>query len=327
MKKYNQLNQEQRYQIYGLRKANINQKKIALEVGVNCSTISRELKRNSGKKGYRPKQAQELAIIRKKTSYKAIKLNEQLKKTINNMIMKDWSPEQISGYLLKNNSINISHESIYQYILQDKSLGGSLYKQLRRSQKKKKKRYGSNDRRGQIPNRIFIDHRPKVVDEKSRIGDWEIDTIIGKNHKGALVTIVERKTKFTIIAKVKNKTAEEVTNATIALLMPFKEKVLTITADNGKEFAYHSKIAEALQANVYFAHPYHSWERGLNENTNGLIRQYVPKKTDFTNITHEIVEKIIQKLNNRPRKTLKFETPNNLFYNDNRQLNLVALNT
>ena len=327
MKKYEQLTLEQRYQIHALRKANYNQKEIAIEIRVNPSTVSRELKRNSGKRGYRPNQAQERAIERKKTSHKAIKLNKMLKNMINEMIMKDWSPEQISGYLLKHNAIHISHESIYQYILQDKALGGYLYKHLRRSLKKKKKRYGSKDRRGQIRNRIFIDDRPKIVDEKSRIGDWEIDTVIGKNHKGALVTIVERKTKFTVIAKVKNKTAEEVTNATIALLLPFKEKVLTITADNGKEFAYHDKVAEALQANFYFAHPYHSWERGLNENTNGLIRQYVPKKHDFTTLTLETIDMIMQKLNNRPRKTLEFETPSNLFYNDKCQLNLIALNT
>jgi IS30 family transposase len=197
----------------------------------------------------------------------------------------------------------------------DKKSGGSLYLHLRCRQKKYKKRYGSNDQRGTIPNRKSIDERPKIVNEKSRIGDWEGDTVIGKNHKGALVTLVERKTKFTLVAYVANKTAENVTDAMISLLMPHVNKVHTITVDNGKEFAYHEQVTQKLNSHVYFAHPYHSWERGLNENTNGLIRQYVPKKSEINTTTQNQLGIIMDKLNFRPRKSLDFDSPADLFYN------------
>jgi len=159
---------------------------------------------------------------------------------------------------------------------------------------------------------VSIDDRPSVVDDKSRIGDWEIDTVIGKGHSGALVTIVERVTNFTVSAQVNSKSAADVTHATIELLRPFKDVVHTITADNGKEFSYHEKISAALCAEVYFAHPYSSWERGLNENTNGLLRQYFPKDTDLKKVTHSEVRRAVNRLNSRPRKGLDFKTPGRL---------------
>ena len=159
---------------------------------------------------------------------------------------------------------------------------------------------------------ISIDERPEIVAQKTRIGDWEIDTVIGKNHQGALVTIVDRVSKFTLIKKVASKHAEVVTEATVLLLQPYLDKTLTITADNGKEFAGHGKIKEQLNADVYFAHPYSSWERGLNENTNGLIRQ----NFSFETITYDDdeVEAVMHKLNHRPRKTLNFKTPHEVFF-------------
>ena len=160
------------------------------------------------------------------------------------------------------------------------------------------------------------------MDDKSRLGDWEIDTVIGKNHKGVLITIVERLSKYTLIKKVANKTAAAVTAGIISLMKDFKHKVLTITSDNGKEFAYHRQISKALKTGFYFANPYHSWERGLNENTNGLIRQYFPKKTSFDNISDDDVKAVMQRLNSRPRKSLGFKTPNSIFL-DNQT---VALN-
>lgn len=315
MRKYKQLAIEQRYQIYAFRKAGMGLKGIGQEIGCSKSTISRELRRNKGKRGYRPDQAQKKAGDRKKTARKAIKLTPDLKAQITALILDDWSPEQVSGYLKKKNIASISHESIYQIIKADKLSGGSLYQHLRCRKKKYKKRYGSNDRRGVIPNRKSIDERPEVVNEKSRIGDWEGDTVIGKNHKGALVTLVERKTKFTLVAYVANKTAENVTEAMIALLAAHIEKVHTITVDNGKEFAYHEQVAQKLNSQVYFAHPYHSWERGLNENTNGLIRQYVPKKSEINATTQNQLGIIMSKLNFRPRKSLNFDSPADLFYN------------
>jgi len=315
MKEYTQLAIEQRYQIYAFRKAGKTLEAIGKEIGYSESTVSRELKRNKGLRGYRPDQANQLAKDRKSQAEKLIKMTKKLKATIEELVKKDWSPEQVSGYLRIYKNIKISHERIYQHILVDKKNGGSLYKHLRTKSKRYKKRYGSTDRRGAIKNRKSIDERPKIVDEKTRMGDWEVDTVIGKNHKGALVTIVERVTKLTLIAHVPQKTASYVGHAMIQLLLPFKNSVCTITSDNGKEFAYHEQISEIINSDFYFAHPYSSWERGLNENTNGLIRQYLPKKSCMKEISQENVNSIMEKLNSRPRKSLNFDTPANYFYN------------
>ena len=197
----------------------------------------------------------------------------------------EWSPEQISGHLKSEGDEWVSHETIYQFILKDKEANGVLYKQLRHSGKKRKKRYGSNDHRGEIKDRVSIDKRPKSIEKRDRIGDWEIDLVMGKNHKGAIVTIVDRLSLMTLIAKVDSKHAELVTAAATSLLSPFrKHGAKTITADNGKEFSGHKKIRKALGIDFYFAHPYSSWERGTNENTNGLIRQYLPKGTEFASV-------------------------------------------
>ena len=314
MRNYKQLNQAQRYQIEILKKAGKNQKEIAVLIGVSPGTICRELKRNKGKKGYRPRQAQIKADKRRELAAKVLKMTVALIVLIEGMIMLDHSPEQITGVLKEEHGIAISHERIYQHIWTDKRQGGMLYSHLRQSGKKRKKRYGSKDKRGQIRNRISIDDRPTVVDEKIRLGDWEIDTVIGKNHQGVLVTIVDRVSKFTLIKIVASKHAEVVTAATVSLLKPYMDKTFTITADNGKEFAGHEKMKEALKADVYFAHPYCSWERGLNENTNGLIRQYFPKGSSFENITDKDVEAVMNKLNHRPRKTLNFKTPHAVFF-------------
>ena len=314
MKKYKQLTQEQRYHILGFRKAGFSMSVIANEIKVNKSTISREISRNSGYRGYRAKQAHNTALERRKSAYKKHKMTNALISFIISKLRENWSPEQISGYLKRKNKEPISHEWIYQYIRLDAYESEYLYKYLRRSSKKKKKRYGVMDRRGQVRNEISIEERPEIVDNKTRIGDWEIDTVIGKNRQGVLISIVERKSKITLIRKVDNKSAEIVSNAIIEELKPYKNVVYTITFDNGKEFAYHEKISNKLGVKVYFAHPYCSWERGLNENTNGLIRQYFPKKTSFVNITDDDIELVVRKLNSRPRKTLGFATPEEIFY-------------
>jgi transposase, IS30 family len=310
MSTYKQLTQEQRYCIYQLNKIDFNQTEIALEIGVDKSTVSRELKRNTGGRGYRPQQAHHKALERRLQASKAIKMTRSIIDLVEEKLVEQWSPEQVSGWLLSEHNFSLSHECIYQHIWQDKRQGGDLYQHLRRQGKKYQKR-GSNGKqsRGQIIDRVSIDDRPQAVDDKKRVGDWEIDTVIGKGHSGALVTIVERKTLYTLIARVYGKCAEGVTQATIKLLEPFMHRTHTITADNGKEFAYHKKITEALETAFYFAHPYHSWERGLNENTNGLIRQYFPKNTDFKTVDDLDVYNVMQKLNNRPRKSLGFKTP------------------
>ena len=188
-----------------------------------------------------------------------------------------------------------------------------MYKHLRRSNRKRKKRYGSPERRGQIPDRVSIDRRPKIVDARNRIGDWEADTVIGRNHKGAIVTLVERKSKYTLLRKINRKTSHAVNAAISEMVKGIKERFLTMTVDNGREFAGHKEISSRLNVDVYFAHPYHSWERGLNENTNGLLRQYFPKKTDLRKISDRKVEHVQHMLNNRPRKLLNFRTPYEVF--------------
>jgi len=319
---YKQLDYLTRCKIYGLWRAGFNQTEIATEVKVHKSTISRELKRNItfvrtklGSWQYKPDYAQGYAETRRKKKPKRIKFTKDVERLVCEKLKENWSPEQISGYAKRHKLFSISHERIYQFILSDKKKGGALYKHLRHQHKKYRKRYGSPDKKGPIKNRVMIDDRPKVVDEKKRLGDWEIDTIIGKEHQKAIVTLVERVSKKTLIGQVGTKKADFVTKQVIRLLSEIKPYVLTITADNGSEFAYHEIIAVALEANVYFAHPYHSWERGLNENTNGLIRQYIPKGKDFDELTDADIIVIQDKLNNRPRKSLGFETPNEVFEN------------
>ena len=314
MIRHKQLTLGQRYQIAALKKAGHSNKAIAEIIETSESTISREFKRNTGKKGYRPQQAHRKAMWRKQNAVKAVKMTEAVVLMIVERIRFGLSPEQVSGWLKRNHGIALSHERLYQHVREDKRKGGDLYSFLRQARKKRRKKYGSKDKRGQISNRISIDQRPEIVEEKSRIGDWEIDTVIGKNHQGALVTIVERQSKFTLIKRVETKHADGVTAATITLLKPYNDKVSTITADNGKEFANHETITQALGAQVYFAHPYASWQRGLNENTNGLIRQYFPKGSSFEAITDEQVEAVMYRLNHRPRKALNYQTPHEVFF-------------
>jgi IS30 family transposase len=314
MSYYIQLTQEERYHISVLCKEGYSKTDTARKINRHISTISRELNRNTGKKGYRPRQAQEKALIRRYTSRKAIKFTDKVRQIVDKKISEQYSPDQISGKL-KMSGIHISHEWIYQYLLDDKRNGGQLYKNLRHSHRKRKKRYGSREKRGQIPNRVSIDKRPEIVETRRRIGDWEADTIIGRNHKGAMVTLVERKSKYTLIRKINRKTSLLLNNAVSELTKNIKERFVTMTVDNGSEFAGHEKITSKLGVDVYFAHPYHSWERGLNENTNGLIRQYFPKKTDFREVSDKEVLLVQHRLNNRPRKTLGYLTPNEVFNN------------
>ena len=309
-RQYQQLTYEQRCQIYTLKKTGFSQRAIADEIGTNQSTISRELSRNSGDRGYRYKQAQRAATERRKAACKVTKMTVSMVSLIESKLRLEWSPEQISGWLKVAHGKPISHESIYLHVWDDKQSGGDLYQHLRRQGKKYDKRRHGKSTRGQIKNRVGIEERPAIVDDRGRLGDWEIDTMIGKGHQGALVTIVERATQKVLCAQVAHKTAVEVTKATIALLMPYKNYVHTITADNGKEFSGHEKIAKALDAEVYFAHPYSSWERGLNENSNGLLRQYFPKGTNLKWVGQCEVRKAVRRLNARPRKTLGYKTPN-----------------
>jgi IS30 family transposase len=309
---YTQLTREQRYQIYALKRAGQNQTQIAQVLGCHKSTISREVRRNCGLKGYRPYQADELAYDRQCAAYRS-RIAWETWQQVERLLCQEWSPEQIAGRLKLEKQPTVSHECIYLYVYADKRRGGTLHSHLR-SQKKQRKRYGGYIRRGQIPNRTSIEKRPQIVASKSRFGDWEADTIVGARHKGGILSAVERKSKLTRLRKLATKGAAEMKDNTIELLAPLVAQVHTITVDNGKEFCEHELIAKGLQARIYFAHPYASWERGLNENTNGLVRQYFPKKYDFGKFNDADLQRVEDLLNNRPRKTLGYRTPNEVFF-------------
>ncbi len=308
---YKQLTHEQRYQIYALLKMEHNQTEIAKCLDVHKATISREIQRNKGRRGYRPRQAHFKALSRR--DHSQTRIMPQTWQLIKNKICEEWSPEQISGWVKKHEAIQISHEWIYQYILANKRTGGTLYKHLR-CQKERRKRYGSYDHRGKLPNRVSIEQRPAIVDRRQRVGDWEVDTMIGKGHQQAIVTLIERKSRFALLQKVEYRTADLVGNAVIALLQPFSTCLHTITGDNGKEFAEHEYIAEQLQIDFFFAHPFSAWERGANENLNGLVRQYIPKKRALHSVSHAELQQINNRLNHRPRKCLDYLTPFEVFF-------------
>lgn len=308
---YTHLTQDERYQIYILKKAGHRQSEIAEVMGRSRSTISREIKRNSGGRGYRPKQAQQLSMD-KQARKNGSTISAETWAFAEGRLRAYWSPEQISGYLRANGLPGVSHESIYWRIYADKQRGGTLHKTLR-CQKTRKKRYGNRERRGTIPNQVSIEQRPAIVDTLKRYGDWEGDLVVGANHQQALVTLNERKSRYTLLDKVSRKTAEAVTDTIISLLAPFSELVHTLTTDNGKEFAQHERIAQRLNVQHFFAHPYCSWERGANENMNGLIRQFFPKKMRFESITTQDITNVMDYLNHRPRKCLGYKTPHEVF--------------
>jgi len=301
---------ENRYYIKAQRDTGKTIEKIAKKLKVDKSTISRELDRNCGLRGYRPKQAQEKASRRWKDAAKAIKMTPKLKSYITAKICKDWSPEQITGRLKRLGRDGVSHERIYRFIGEDKADGGSLWTHLRWSNKKRRKRYGIRDHRGEIPNRRSIEKRGKKANKRKKLGHVERDLIIGNGHKGALLTVVDRKSRMTFAARLKGKSAKEVHQVTLKTLRPIRALLKTMTNDNGKEFASHERTAKRLKVKIYFCHPYSSYERGTNENTNGLLRQYFPKsKTDFTKVSNREVRTSLNKLNSRPRKCLGFRTP------------------
>jgi len=310
---YKQLTQEERYQIYALKKAGHDQAEIAELLERDKSIISRELRRNRGLKGYRPQQAHNLALRRRYDKAQP-RIGNPVWQLVEALIRDEWSPEQIVGRVAMEQGVSISHEWIYQYVYADKHSGSDLYRCLR-CQKVRRKRYGIYSRRGTIPNQVSIDERPAIVDSKRRFGDWEGDSMIGKGHRGALVTLIERKSLYTVIRSVIHKTAAAVRAAVVDGLSPYIDRVATITYDNGREFADHEGMASDLETRIYFAHPYASWERGLNENTNGLIRQYFPKDRDLRTVTTREIEKAMDKLNHRPRKSLGYRTPYEVFFN------------
>ena len=313
--KMKHLTREQRYGISLMLQEGKSRKDIAKAIGVSTSTISRELRKNCDLRNgvYNYELAQRKYETRLKFRGRKPVFMKEMKDIVISLLEEGYSPEQIKGRSNVEGFTMVSHETIYRWIWDDKRKKGTLYQNLRRKGKKYNKRRNTHAGRGYIPNRIDIEERPSIVDLKQRFGDLEIDTIIESNHKGALVTINDRLTSKVWIRKLSGKDAAPLALKTIEALQPVKDLIHTITADNGKEFAKHQEIAEKLKISFYFCKPYHSWERGANENTNGLIRQYIPKGTDFSEITDEFVSWIENKLNNRPRKRLGYLTPNEKF--------------
>jgi IS30 family transposase len=292
----------------------MNRSYIAEEIGVHKSTVSRELKRNeSGRWKYNPSRAERFARERHRDKRK-YRIDAETWARVEKLLELEWRPEQISVRLKLENFRAVSHQTIYEHVYQDRLAGGRLYTHLPRKHTYRKPIHKYCKRGFRDPRRP-ISERPEIVETRSRIGDWEADTIIGRKQQGAIVSLVERGARFCLLQKVPVRSAAMVAEAACQKMLPLKDKVLTITSDNGSEFAGHKKIALSLGADFFFADPYSSWQRGTNENTNGLVRQYFPKKTDFSLLSDDDVQRVQDRLNNRPRKSLGFRTPNEVFYN------------
>lgn len=306
MSHYSHLTKEERYQISALLRNETSIAQIARTINRHPSSIYREIKRNKGKRGYRPKQANTKAIARKASNQD--KLTDFCWAYVTHLLAKYWSAEQIVGRLRQLGWNDVpSIETIYQYVYRDKHKGGKLFAFLR-CQKQRRKRYAkARKRRGQITDRKDISERPIIIEQRSRLGDFEGDTVVGKNHKGVLLTFVDRTTRLTKMRSLPNRKASLISEHSIDLLRNIETK--SITFDNGKEFSHHQYIAEKLQTDIYFARPYHSWERGTNENTNGLIRQFFGKQIRLDNLDSADVQRVEDLLNNRPRKVLGYLTP------------------
>lgn len=305
---YKHLSREERYQIHSLLKAKQTISEIARLLGRHRSTISREVSRGQGQRGYRAEQACRQALERAQHSRNARRLDAKVWTDVAFYLGLQWSPEQIAG------KVAVSHECIYLHVYKNKASGGDLHKNLRSQKTRRKRHLCGRDRRGQIPNRCPISERPSHIQERKQVGHWEGDTVIGAAHKQAIVTLVERKSGFAVLAKVPNKTADLVGRAIENKLKPLRSRVKTLTVDNGKEFADHQAFDQTLGMQTYFADPYCSWQRGSNENFNGLLRQYIPKKRRLETVTDEELTMIQDRLNHRPRKRLGFKTPHEVFY-------------
>jgi len=314
MKTYHQLTREQRYQIAALYDAGHSQTEIACIVGVHKSTICRELSRNQATHGYLPRHAHLLALARRKNKGRCL-LTPQHWKEIHRLLRLDWSPEQIARRAKMEEAFHVSPEWIYLHLLSDRHCHGYLYKYLR-CQKARRKRYGRAHRqRGAIAGRVSIAERPAVVAARRRLGDWEGDTLAGNRWRVGILTLVERKSRFTCLARIRNKSAPETAGAIARRLSPLRDVVRTITVDNGQEFSQHQTVTAQLNTSVYFTDPHAPWQRGSVENTNGLLRQYFPRSMDFSALTTPQLRKAEDRLNHRPRKCLGYRTPFEVFFN------------
>jgi IS30 family transposase len=313
--KYHRLSTEERYEIAAMRRQHIGVAKMARHLGRHRSTLYREVKRNRSVHDghYRPTHAVEKASGRKRRSRRNWLYGPTEFGPIETLIRKGFSPEQVVGRCQLEGQAVMSHETIYRWIWTDKRCGGTLWQNLRGARKQRRKRYGRYDSRGRLAGKKPIAQRPAVVANRRRIGDWEIDTIHGRG-KACVVTVVERKTGLVRMGPIQRATKEQTLDRTVKLLWAERQRVKTITADNGTEFHNYRELESILDTQVYFATPHHAWERGTNENTNGLIRQYLPKRTNLSRLTQRQCDRIAEQLNNRPRLRLGFKTPNEVYY-------------
>lgn len=321
MKTYHQLTREQRYQIAALRHAGHNQRQTAEWIGVHKSTVSRELRRNRNRtcRGYLPRHAHLLALGRRCAKARS-RLTPWHWRWVRRLLARGWSPQQIAHRAAREGSFRVSHEWVYRYVLKDRREGGCLHRRLR-CQKLRRKRYARIARaRGEIAERVGIRERPGIVETRTRIGDWEGDTLTGRRWKTGLVTLVERASRYTVLARLQGKSAPHTAAVIKRSLVSLKDRTLSLTLDNGQEFAHHYRLTEALNLPVFFADPRSPWQRGTVENTNGLLRQYFPKHHDFTIISARELKRVQEALNHRPRKCLGYRTPHEVFFNTETRL-------
>jgi IS30 family transposase len=314
--KYHQVTSEERYTIAALRRERYNQSEIARHLGRHRSTISRELRRNVKRYDgyYRASTANEYANGRRSRSRRNQHFTAADFKIVEKKLREDWSPDQISGHLRLHGGLSISYETIYNHVWKDKAEGGDLYRHLRCSPKLRRKRHNSYDSRGRLAGKRHISERPSYVEKRRSVGHWEIDTVIGKEAKDCVTTLVERKTGYAFIGKLPDRTKFATSKRLKKLMHRAPDQFKTITADNGTEFHDYKAVEETTDVKFYFATPYHSWERGSNENFNGLLRQYLPKRTSQAGVTQSDCDRIARKLNSRPRKRLGYRTPEECFH-------------
>lgn len=316
--KYRQLNVQERSALAALRALGLSVAEIGRQLGRHRSTIWRELRRNSAPYdgGYRSARAHQRCHARRWRTRRHSQFGAAQWARVEALLREEWSPEQVAGYLRRRRELRISHETIYRHIWADWKAGGTLHAHLRGARKNCRKRYRSYDSRGRLAGKRMIGERPAVVERRQQLGHWEIDTMMGQSlgqSSDCIVTLVERKSGYVAIGKLSARTVLQTNRAILALLRRHRGRVRTITADNGTEFHGYAALEAATGVRFYFATPHHSWERGTNENTNGLIRQYLPKGQSMADLTQDECDALADHLNNRPRKRHEYKTPNECF--------------
>jgi len=313
---YHQITPDERYRLSALRVQGLSNPQIARAMGRHRSSIWREVRRNAHVDGhYHVLKAIQHANARRRRSRSHPRFTPEQLNRVWGLIRRCWSPEQAAGALRNSGQLRISHETIYRHIWADLKHGGHLHRYLRCAIKQRRKRYRSYDSRGRLAGKCMIQQRPAFIERRRQLGHWEIDTVLGKGSRHCIVSLVERKSGYLQIAKLRARNVEQTTAGTIELISRYPDRFRTITADNGTEFHGYTTIEKVTGVRFYFATPHHAWERGTNENTNGLIRQYLPKGTSMARLTQQECDAIAKELNTRPRKRHGYKTPEQIFFN------------